>query len=138
MDLADDLRYSYFSDDRSGPELSDMITFLCGCPELCRNLKCLTVFQLGCLCFSQYPASVSDVRFGSVMTSSKFLIQERSYSCFKVVFCRVTQRQIILQILAQLVNVCNCRGILVELLWEVEMMPELMSFSMIRRKSCRL
>ena len=42
------------------------------------------------------------------------------------------------ELLAQLVNVWNCRGFLVELLWEVEMMPELMSFSMIRRKSCRL
>ena len=31
----------------------------------------LTLFQLSCLCVSHCPASVADVRFGSVMTSSE-------------------------------------------------------------------
>ena len=35
MDLVDDSRYENMSDDCSGPEIEYLITFLCGCPELC-------------------------------------------------------------------------------------------------------
>ena len=73
MDLVLDLRYSHMSHDGSGPEISDMITFFCECPEFCQKLKNLTVFRLSCFCVSHFPASVPDVRFRSAMTSSEGL-----------------------------------------------------------------
>ena len=71
MDLVDDLRYSYISDDGSGTEIGVMITFLCNCPEVCRKKKTLTVLQLSCLCISLFPDSIPDVRFGSAMVPPK-------------------------------------------------------------------
>ena len=56
VDLADDFRYEFISDDGSGPEIEDLITFLGGCPELCRKTKTLVMFRLSCLCVSHVPA----------------------------------------------------------------------------------
>ena len=39
LKLADDFRYSFFSDDGSGPEIFDLVTLMCGCPELCRMVE---------------------------------------------------------------------------------------------------
>ena len=46
MDLVDDLWYGYVRDDGNGPEIEDIITFLCGCLKLCRKMKTLTMFRL--------------------------------------------------------------------------------------------
>ena len=57
-DLVDDLRYQYISDDGNGPEVEDLILFLCRCPELCRKTKTFTMFRLGCLCVSHVPTAM--------------------------------------------------------------------------------
>ena len=33
MDLVDDLRYNYISDNGSGPEVGDEVALPCGCPD---------------------------------------------------------------------------------------------------------
>ena len=48
MDLVEVLRYTHIDDDGHGPALGDIVTFLSGCPELCRNEKTLTIFRLSC------------------------------------------------------------------------------------------
>ena len=75
--LFDDLRYSFVSDNGSGPEINDMVFFLCACPALCRKMKTLTVFRLYCLCLYNFPNSMPDVRSVQLFRPAKVLICAR-------------------------------------------------------------
>ena len=61
LDLVDGLRYAYTDDDGHGPTVGDMVTHLCGCPELCRKGKTLTTLCLRCLCNFYFPPVLSSV-----------------------------------------------------------------------------
>ena len=47
-----------------------MVTFLCGCPELGRKEKTLTVFRLSCLCIGHFPSVLPSGKFGSAVSPS--------------------------------------------------------------------
>ena len=71
MDLVDNLRYSYVSDDSSGPVIEGMITFMCGCPELCPKTDTLTIFRRGYLCVSHFPTLRHAMQIGLAVSSSE-------------------------------------------------------------------
>ena len=71
MDLGNSLSYGFVSNDGSGSENEDLITFLCGCLELCCQTKTLTRFRLSCPCVSQSPISLPSVQFGWAVTGSE-------------------------------------------------------------------
>ena len=70
MDLVDDLRNSYINDDGHGSTVGDIVTILCGCPEVCRKEKTLVMFRLNCLCIGLFPPISPSVRFGSFVSPS--------------------------------------------------------------------
>jgi len=67
MDLVDDLWYGYVRDGGNGPEIKDIITFLCGC----RKMKTLTMFRLTCLSVSHFATPLPAVELGSAVSSSE-------------------------------------------------------------------
>ena len=73
MDLVDELRYTYIDGADHGPTVGDMVTFLCGCPELCQKEKTLTMFRLCCLCNNRFPPDLPRVIFGSAISPTSGL-----------------------------------------------------------------
>ena len=65
MDLVDDLRYTHIDDDSRGLTVGDMVTFLRGCPEICRKEKTLTMFRLSCVCIGHFPPVLFSLKIGS-------------------------------------------------------------------------
>ena len=70
MNLVKNLRYNYIDDDGHGPTVNDGITFLRGCPELCRKGKTLKMFRLSCLCIGHFPPLLRDAKFDSAVSFS--------------------------------------------------------------------
>ena len=69
MILMDHLQNGYLSDDLNGPEIGDIITFLCGRPYLGRKTKTLPMFLLSCLFV--FPCPLPVVQFGSAVSCSE-------------------------------------------------------------------
>ena len=70
MHLVVDLRYAYIDDDGHDPTVGDMVTSFCGCPELCRREKTVTMFPSSFVCFCQFPPVLPDVKFGLAVSPS--------------------------------------------------------------------
>ena len=58
-------------DDDSGPQIKDFVTFLCGCPKICRTTETLRILSLSCLCVSHFLPLMSAVRIGSAISSTE-------------------------------------------------------------------
>ena len=69
IDLVDDLRYTYIDDDSHSPAVGDMVTFICGCPEMCSKEKKLTMFRLSCLRIGQFPPVLPSVLYLVLLVS---------------------------------------------------------------------
>ena len=78
------------------------LPFLCGCPELCRKQKTLTMFRLICLCIGHFPPFSPSKKFGSALAPScgpefsEFLEPVQSFFCFATLRTTVLLMQVLL------------------------------------------
>ena len=68
MVLVDDLQFNYFEDNCHAPNVGGMVTFLCGCPELRRKEKTITIFRLKCLSIVHFPPVLPGVKIRSAVS----------------------------------------------------------------------
>ena len=61
----DDVRFAYVDEDGVGPEVSPMISFLSGSPELEQKTRIMTMFRLSRMCLDHNQLVLSGVKFGS-------------------------------------------------------------------------